>query len=267
VIAAMSRQALPGGATSIFTNPSCPPLQPGGKPDPRCLQIDDRHGVAVGTSMSAPFVAGAAALLFQQDPTLTQDQIVTLLQAGAHPFRGPAPFEDQGGPGELDVNGALDALARMRDPRTLLPSLERSWVTLSSDYAPADGSTAVTAILELRTQDGHRADLLGDRLRAAVRLDGEELASPPLVRKGPGLYTFAVLPPTGTGGSSLAIGATFDGVDIVPPKTLPIATDIWASEYSASTKGGCATSPARAPGTLALAGVLLALAGLVRRRR
>ena len=63
--------------------------------------------------MSAPMVAGTIALLFQKDPTLTQDKIVGLLQAGAHDFRGPHPFDDQSGPGELDVLGTLDALEQI----------------------------------------------------------------------------------------------------------------------------------------------------------
>ena len=60
--------------------------------------------------MASPMVAGAIALLFARDPTLTQDKLVGLLQAGAHPMRGYAPFDDQNGPGELDVAGAFDAL-------------------------------------------------------------------------------------------------------------------------------------------------------------
>ncbi|MEO6574728.1 MAG: S8 family serine peptidase, partial [Polyangiaceae bacterium] len=98
VVAAMSNQAKPGSPGSIFTTDNCPGPA-GTKPDIRCFQVDATHAVAVGTSMSAPMVAGAVALLFQRDPTLTQDKIVALLQAGAHPFRGSAPFEDQGGPG------------------------------------------------------------------------------------------------------------------------------------------------------------------------
>ena len=37
---------------------------------------------------------------------------------------------------------------------------EKSWITLGASFAAADGSTPVTAIIELRTSDGqHRADL------------------------------------------------------------------------------------------------------------
>jgi subtilisin family serine protease len=261
VVAAMAKQATPGTPGSIFTNPSCPPATKGGDPDPKCLQVDPYHGVAVGTSMSAPLVAGAVALLFERDPTLTQDKIVALLQAGAHAFRGASPYDDQGGPGELDVAGALDALEQMKSPKAFLPSYDKSWVTLSADYAAADGSTPLTVILELRTADGkHRADLLGDRLQSVVKLDGQPTNPIAITRRAPGVYTYVVDVPPGLGGSSLTLGATFDGNDIVPPKTIPIATDIWSSEYATVPKGGCTAAGARPePGTFALAllGLLL----------
>ena len=47
------------------------------------MQDDDAHAVAVGTSMSSPLVAGVVALLLQKDPTLTQEKVLALLQAGA----------------------------------------------------------------------------------------------------------------------------------------------------------------------------------------
>ncbi len=153
VISALSRSAKPGSAGSVFSSESCPTTKSGVQ-DKRCLQIDDTHGIAVGTSMSSPVVAGVVALLLQADPTLTQDKVVALLQAGAHKFRSPATFEDQSGPGEVDALASLDALEQMKDPILHLPSAAQSWLTLSSDYVPADGSTPMTAIVELRTVDG-----------------------------------------------------------------------------------------------------------------
>ena len=270
VIAAMSKQALPGTPGSIFTNPSCPPAKKGGtESDPKCLQIDNDHGVAVGTSMSAPMVAGAVALLFQKDPTLTQDKIVALLQAGAHAFRGASPFADQGGPGELDVLGSLDALEQMSTPALYLPSADKSWLTLSADFAAADGSTPLTVILELRTADGaHRADMLGDRLQPFVRVNGTQNAAPPLVRRGPGVWSFAVTPAPGLGGSALTVGATFDGAEIVRPRTVPIAVDIWSSEYAAHASGaGCSVGASPLAGGVPFALGLGGLAALGARRR
>ncbi|MEO8878410.1 MAG: S8 family serine peptidase [Polyangiaceae bacterium] len=243
VIGAMSAQAPPGVNTSIFTNPNCPTKN--GVKDTKCMQVDAHDGVAVGTSMSAPMVAGAIALLFQRDPTLTQSQVSVLLQAGAHPFRGAAPFGDQSGPGELDVAGALDAYDQMQNPALALPSFSQSWETLSSDYASADGESAVTVILELRNGDGsHRADLFDiSRLVPQIEIDGAPSSGvPSITRRGPGVYIYTYNAPVGSGGSSLTLGAAFDGAPIVTPHTIPISTDIWTGNYPSSAKGGCSIS-------------------------
>jgi subtilisin family serine protease len=246
VIAAMSQWALPTGPWapySIFTNPGCPSLTDGGPPDLKCTEVDPTHAVSAGTSMSAPQAAAAAALLFQRDPTLTQDEIVGLLQAGAHPFRTGTPrFEDQGGPGELDVQGSLDALEQMKDPLLALPNKAASWITLSADELTADGSTPLTAIVELRTVDGeHRANLFNaSRLAPVVQLDGSNLSELPLMeRRAPGVWLFTVTPPPGLGGHTLTLGATFDGEPIVTPKSVAIATDVWTANYPSTAGGGC----------------------------
>lgn len=272
VIGAMSGWAAPTAPYSIFTNPDCPPVTDGGVVDDRCMQVDATHAVAAGTSMSAPQAAATAALLFQRDPTLTQDKIVGLLQAGAHHFRGLDPFEDQGGPGEIDVRGSLDALDQLQDPLLALPSKATSWITLSADELAADGSTPLTAIVELRTGDGaHRADYFdGTRLQAAVDLDGAKLTQqPPIQRRAPGVWFFTVTPPPGLGGHSVTLGATFDGVAIVTPKTVPIATETWTANYGASAagSGGCDVHGRGGTGEGWAVGLLLAAANLRRRRR
>jgi hypothetical protein len=239
----MSRGAKPGTPGSVFTNPACPKTKDG-RTDDRCLQIDTTHAIAVGTSMSAPVVAGVVALLLQRDPTLTQDKVVALLQAGAHRFRGLSPFYDQSGPGEVDAVGSLGALDQMeKNPQLFLPSLEQSWITLSADYVAADGSTPLTAILELRAADAqHRADLFdAARLQPVVLVDGSPVGTlPVVVRHGPGIWVYAWTPPPGLGGSRATFGATFDGAPIVAPSTLPIGTDGWTANYPSAARGsGC----------------------------
>ncbi len=274
VVAAMASQALPGQASSIFTNPSCP-NQRNGSPEPDCLQVDATHAVAVGTSMSAPQAAGAAALLLQRDPTLTQDEIVALLQAGTHELRSGLPrFEDQAGPGELDVLGSLVAQDELGNPVNHLPGpctsgFCPSWLTTSADSADADGSTPLVVILELRTQQAtDRADFFdGSRLRPVVLVGAQPPgAAPQLVRKGPGLWFYSVQVPAGSGGSSLTVGATFDGVDVVRRRTIPIATDSWTASYPTTVGGSCAVCTARSRGGEWSAGFALGLAMLIRRR-
>jgi len=272
VVSAMSRSAKPGTSGSVFTNLACPATKTG-KSDARCLQIDDNHGIAVGTSMSSPVVAGVVALLLEKDPTLTQDKILALLQAGAHRFRTRAPFQDQAGPGEVDAMGALDALEQMKNPALQLPSAAQSWVALSSDYVPADGSSPVTAIIELRTADAaHRADFFdSERLKPVLLVDGMPFEGAPLlVRRGPGVWFFVWKPPAGLGGSRATFGATFDGEPIVASRTVPIASDGWNASYPSHAAGSsCAVTSSRGSlGGGAMTGAAMALAcALVARRR
>lgn len=272
VASSMSRRAKPGTTYSIFSTDGCP-ATPDGKTDERCLQLDETSGMALGTSMASPVVAGVVALLLQRDPTLTQDKIIALLQGGAHRFRGAAPFDDQNGPGEVDAWGALDALDRMKDPKLALPSRAQSWLALSTTYVPADASTAVTAIVELRTASGDdRADLFGaERLAARVEVDGVPVdPAPTLQRRGPGVWTYTWTPPTGLGGRRATFLATFDGEPIVEPRSVPIATDGWTARYPNEASGsGCAvTAPgSRAPLSVAALAGVAALVTLRRRRR
>jgi hypothetical protein len=225
--------------------------------------------------MSSPVVAGVVALLLQKDPTLTQDKVLALLQAGAHRFRGLAPFDDQSGVGEVDAMGALDALDQMQNPALQLPSPAQSWLTLSSSYVPADGSTPITAIVELRTGDAqHRADFFDKgRLVPVLLVDGQPFdGTPELIRRGPGVWFFVWKPPAGLGGSRATFGATFDGAPIVTPRTVPIASDGWNAAYPSHAVGSaCAASgagvPATSVGGVATLGGLLALAARTRRRR
>jgi subtilisin family serine protease len=273
IIGAMSAQALPGGSASIFTNPSCP-AKAGQASDPYCQQIDGTHGVSFGTSFSSPIVAGAAAVLLQNDPTLTQGDVLAALQGGVHKLRSAAPFADQSGVGEVDVLGAVEAADRMRNPSTALPVLSASWLTPGGDFYVADGSTPMQVILELRaagTGSGPPpvADGFGEgRLVAHALVGGQpqQGAVQSLVRRGPGVWVGTVVLPAGLGGQTLTLGATFDGADVVRPVAMPIAVDAWSAGYPASVKGGCGSGPAPRDGGLASVVVLLMMA-LARGRR
>jgi serine protease AprX len=66
--------------------------------------------VLSGTSASAPVVAGAAALMIGQDPSLTPDDVKTRLMVTADPVAGA--HENQRGAGTLDVDDALGDTSR-----------------------------------------------------------------------------------------------------------------------------------------------------------
>lgn len=81
---------------------------------------DGRHWILEGTSMAAPFVTGAVALLLERNPRLTPEAARLLLTGAArvdsfarHPFDGGADASPNAswGHGKLYVPGALDALS------------------------------------------------------------------------------------------------------------------------------------------------------------
>jgi MYXO-CTERM domain-containing protein len=268
IVGALSQQAVPPSPESIFSNGQCTSMG-----DPGCQQIDAQHAVAAGTSFSAPIVAGTIAVMLQHDPTLTQDQVLAALQGGAHPLRGPAPFPDQAGVGEVDVLGAVAAVDRLRDPTMVVPVRSESWIALGADEFLADGSTPLEAVIELRAAPtgttANPADGFVDtRLAASVLVDGQPYdGAAQLSRRGPGVWVETVQLPAGLGGSSLTIGATFDGEPIVDPMTVPIATDVWTAMYPITVRGGCSASNAP-PSTRGSGGLaLVALAGWGLRRR
>lgn len=269
IIGPLSQQAIPPVVTSVFTT-SCPPT-PGG-PSDRCQVIDALHGVSAGTSFSSPLVAGAVALLLEHNPTLTEPEVLEALQGGAHRLRSAATFDNQAGAGELDVAGALSAVDRLNGEQTTLPDPTTSWMTLGADVYLADGSTPLQAVVELRTSaSGTGAPALADgfvgsRLGGYLLVDNSYYGAVAPKRVGPGVWLATVLLPSGLGGSSLTLGVTFDGADIVQRKSVTIASDIWSAEYPTTVRGGCTLALARGDGTEWLLGAL-GLAGIVAGRR
>ena len=65
---------------------------------------DGEHFMQAGTSMAAPFVSGAIALMFQQNRNFTQTDVEGFLQQGAYSdsFTGSVP-NDRWGSGKLDL--------------------------------------------------------------------------------------------------------------------------------------------------------------------
>jgi len=259
VIGAMSSAADPrsNGGVGVFASQGrC------GDPDYECFVIDDHvHAVTSGTSMSAPLVAGAIALLLERQPELTQAQLRTLLQAGARQPRGKILAEQQTGPGELDLRGTLAALIAEDSPIARVPS-SASRIVLAASYAHPDPSQPLRGLLELRDPNDQIADGFDER-RLTLAVEGARLSAPP-VRVGPGLYGFEVTAPDGSGGERLQLRLAFDG-QLLTARDVPIGTDRWLAEGTPVPHGGCALAPGeRNPAWLAAP--LLLFAGLSRRR-
>jgi hypothetical protein len=159
----------------------------------------------------------------------------------------------------------------------------QSWLTPSAEFYRADGSTPFQAILELRAApvDGAAPapaeGFANDRLGAYVLVDGKPYPGgvQSLDRRGPGVWIATVVLPAGLGGTTLTLGATFDGQPIAGDVSVPIAVDAWNAEYPASIAGGCSVAPIagsrteRAPPLALLVGLWLVgwPISAVRRRR
>jgi len=226
----------------------CPP----GAAD-ECFVVDDYHGVTSGTSMAAPLVAGAIALLFERDPTLDQHQVRALLQAGARQPQGVVFAEQQVGAGVLDLTGTLLAQIAEDSPAERIPS-SASVLVLAASFARPDPEQRLWVLAELRDEEGAPADGFDPR-RLAVDVRGGVVAAA-LERLAPALYRFALAAPAGSGGGAMQVALLFDGAPIVT-RSVPIAVDHTVAEQGVTARGGCALSRSRADAL-----VLLSMAAL-----
>lgn len=263
VAAAMSRDATPSRQPNgLFASVGCPAGLPA------CQVVDDWHAVTLGTSMSAPHVVGATALLLQRDPSLTQPEIVEILQAGAARPTGLVPYDYQLGPGELDLLGALQVLDQSSGG-SAVPDAGQSFYVLSAPYLRPDRDAAVQAVVQLRTADGSLA-LRTRAAELAVRLRNAELVSGP-EHTSAGTWRFSLTAPEGSGGSVAWIDVQYGGRSL-GVRALPIGVDEWtARSVVDAVGGGCAVGhdhavrPAWPIG--AFVSVALGCARLGRRRR
>jgi subtilisin family serine protease len=259
VIGAMSREADPRDPASagIFAG-----LERCAGFDAECFVVDDGHAVSSGTSMAAPVVAGAVALLFERDPGLDQDAVRALLAAGARELAGVVLLEQQVGAGGLDLMGALEALAAGALER--LPGKE-SVLVLSSSFAHPDPGWPLEGLIELRDDEGRIADGF-EPARLSIAADFAVVHGG-LRRVAPGLMSFSLRVPARSGGKTLRLRVTFDGEPLLA-RDVPVAVDRPLSQELPTARGGCALAlPARGGLPVLMACALLAAAALRRARR
>lgn len=250
------------GALSVDADPRTHEgsiFDPGGCPEqsPNCYVVSDGYAITAGTSMSAPHVSGAVALLLEQQPNLTQAQVTEILQASARHPKGAAPYVAQAGPGALDLRNALQVMRDEGSEIATPPDPTRSWWTPSVDLARPDVTFEST--IQLRRADGTVASALDGNL-LQVLIDGGELVSAPRkIRHG--LFSFSARALPGAGGGNMHVSVLYDGAPIGTSLDLPIAVDPWVATSEPSATGGCVLTIARDSGETEL-GALAALGAL-----
>jgi subtilisin family serine protease len=273
VAAAMSRDAVPAsGRASIFDAPpgECANAEP-------CLVVDAHHALLSGSSMSTPQVAGAVALLFERNASLTESDISRALQQGARRPAGSVFADYQLGSGALDVRGAVAALDSVAITGTGLPDPAQSWLSLSDGFAHPDLGDVVTGTVELRAGDGTAADAF-DPSRLTLEVSDAATITAPLARVAAGMWRFAITGQPGAGQNVIALGVRFDGTAIGQAgklsglRSLPVGGDRWIAVQGAVAHGGCAmarggTFGRRDAGDARVAIALLCLTMLTARRR
>lgn len=221
------------------------------------LIVDADHAVLAGTSMSAPFATGAIALLFQRDPTLTQDDARAVLQAGSRrladdPETGGAERDYANGAGILDLEGAMVAL----DRKNIASRATSLFLRLGSSYLAADGGLPVTGLVIARDADGRPAEVEGGLGLALGNARIDTAFEHPAI----GLYRFSIKALPGHAGEQATI-ALSGGLAL--KRTLPIGADRWDAREGVRAGGGCSMSASE---TSPAAVALLSLMFLRRRR-
>jgi MYXO-CTERM domain-containing protein len=255
VAGAMSRDADPrNDPLSIFVQTGCSTVT--------CGLVDNTHAITAGTSMSAPQVAGAAALLLQREPSLRQRDVRDILQAGARRPIGAVPYDFQQGPGALDMRGAIDVLEGNSTGTVGDPGA--SFYVLSSPYLRPTPRWPVQAVIQLRHTGG--AVVMGDAAQdISIALDGGVIVEPlHLVRAG--TYAFSLGAPRGSGGTFATLDVSYRGQSL-GKRTLPVSVDVWATGQDVAAVGGFECSVGRASDGSALWLSLLGLSLFAYRRR
>ncbi len=230
-----------------------------------CAVVSDEYAVTLGTSMAAPVVTGAVALLLEQEPTLTQGEILRLIVAGARQLPDGVNRSPQAAPGLLNIEASSRALAADAGKLELPEPSASSWLALSDALARPDPHWPIIVRLHLRDADGNLADAAVGDCELVVE-HGRVLS---VERVAPGLVQWEVAADEHAAGSQLRLEAR-TGSRVLARRSLPIAVDPNVARRGLSVRGGCALTSPRKHGMAGFfwVGVALGLAWrLLRRRR
>lgn len=260
VIGAMSQAADPrqaGNSFSIFSGiGTCPD-------DSQCYVIDDEHAVTTGTSMAAPLVTGAIALLMQRSPTLTMQEAKSLLMVGTLALTD-APSADLVGAGQLDIVASLVAQERLLANSTPPPAAHSSRVIWADNFVRPSKSEPLQGFVVLR--DDEDLPTGGDVDDIEVLVEGPGHAE--WSDGGAGLISLKIFAESGSGQQELKVTTQIDGAP-VDRSVFTISIDPILAEEGFTLGGGtCAISPAVAPtGSSGIWWMLSLLLWATRRKR
>ena len=234
-------------------------------PDDNCMIVDDWHAISAGTSMAAPIVTGAVALMFEANPNLTQDDARRYLQSGAQAV-AHVSTPAQEGPGMLDVDGALKAQSEQPTSAAAVSGFT-SWTTVSTALAHPDDNWPTRGTLHLRDAQGRAVTIDPSHIQISVspgRLVG------PIQPHGYGYYTFDFVAGEGTGRQTLYLEVRVNG-QLFPllGQSLRIGVDVPSARGAVIAGRGCSVAKPHSPSNVDFWGwcFTLSMIGVAQRRR
>jgi serine protease len=138
-----------GGANSVLSTLNAGSTTPGA----------DNYALYNGTSMATPHVSGVVALMLSVKPTLTPDQVTSILQSTARAF--PATCS-QCGSGIVNANAAVDAAlgnTNPPDPPGTISEVEPNNSRSASQVIATDNTTVNGVIGSTSDNDYYRVSL------------------------------------------------------------------------------------------------------------
>lgn len=252
VIGAMASTADPQPGAGLQNRSSMFGNAPVCESDPMCSVVSDRYGIAMGTSMASPVVAGAVALLLQVDPGLTQSQILNLLRAGAsqQPVSKKTPKNETAlpaAPGLLNIARSFDALELLQEA-TATPT-DKSWLSLADVLIRPNAE--LVGLFRARDANGNLADVPVAELKLNVENADVKRR---LARLAPGLYEFVLRGHDERKTKEIRIQVSW-GNEVLAEAQLAHAPDLQTVRQSSSGAGsgggggddGCAVAPGFRP--------------------